>query len=220
MISSPERSQKLEEMVMFREGTGQLFEFLRSLGRPESDCGRVTPLEKFLQIVGDPSTPKAFGAQDDNDGDFERWIVAHLNELADSDFDLLEKLPAKFSVAHCPRSHAYFRHSPFAFEKLRDLGFNICLATDSLASNIDLSLFAEMREFQKTHHVICADEILQMVTVNAAKALDRATDLGRIAPGYLADMIAVPLHGSADVHDQIMEFAGDVPWVMIGGRVL
>ena len=75
----------------------------------------------------------------------ERWIVAHLNELTPEDFQLLERAP-RFHIAHCPRSHAYFGHSPFAITKLRALGYNICLGTDSLASNDDLSLFAEMRK--------------------------------------------------------------------------
>ena len=77
------------------------------------------------------------------------WIVAHLNELTESDFDLLERLNSRFHIVHCPRSHNYFGHSPFAFERLRSLGFNVCLGTDSLASNQSLSLFDEMRAFQK-----------------------------------------------------------------------
>src|SRR5438552_3430261 len=77
-----------------------------------------------------------------------RWIVSHLNELTESDFDLLERSERRFHVVHSPRSHDYFNHSRFPFEKLRTLGFNICLGTDSLASNDSLSLFDEMRAFR------------------------------------------------------------------------
>jgi cytosine/adenosine deaminase-related metal-dependent hydrolase len=206
-----------EEMEMFRDRSGPLFEFLRSLGRAESD--RITPLEKFLQTIRDPSTSLC-SAQDDRDENAANWIVAHLNELTEEDFGLLENLREKFSIAHCPRSHAYFQHSPFAFERLENLGFNICLATDSLASNTDLSLFAEMRAFQKWHREIPADELLQMVTVNPANALGRAADLGRIAPGYLADLIALPVSGSANVYEQIVAFEADVTWMMIDGKML
>src|SRR6266508_3976750 len=80
--------------------------------------------------------------------EFMQSIVAHLNELAESDFKLLKKLTSKFLIVHSLRSHDYFGHSRFPFEKLRALGFNICLGTDSLASNESLSLFAEMRAFQ------------------------------------------------------------------------
>jgi aminodeoxyfutalosine deaminase len=210
-------AEAAEEMEMFRDATGPLYEFLQSLGRTTEDCGGTTPVELFLGLLEgarrDPSTSLR-SARDD------RVIVAHLNELTESDFDLLKQLPEKFSIAHCPRSHAYFQHSPFAFERLRGLGFNICLATDSLASNTDLSLFAEMREFRKSHPRISAEELLQMVTTNPAKALGRADQLGTIAPGYLADMIALPFAGWNDAGEQIIAFDGEVPWRMIGGEVL
>ena len=78
----------------------RLFDFMENIGRPMDDCGRVTPLTLMLER----------GVLD------ERWIVAHLNELTDGDFELLETAP-KFHMVHCPRSHAYFGHSPFASGK-------------------------------------------------------------------------------------------------------
>src|SRR5204862_297346 len=104
-------------------------------------------------------------------GRTDRWMVVHLNELTESDFDLLKGSTTKFSIVHCPRSHAYFGHSPFQFHKLRKAGLTICLGTDSLASNDDLSLFAEMRAFQKEFPKLPPDEIFRMVTLNPALAL-------------------------------------------------
>jgi cytosine/adenosine deaminase-related metal-dependent hydrolase len=224
-------AESREESEMFRDGSGALFEFLQNLGRDMSDCGGATPVQVFLQHqrrsdsrshsgapvapVGEAGSFLAFFS-----GAGCNWIVAHLNELTKSDFDLLKRLPGKFSLAHCPRSHAYFQHSPFPFDQLRGLGFNICLATDSLASNADLSLFAEMREFRRSHPRTSANEVLQMVTTNPAKALGRADQLGKIAPGHLADMIVLPLAGLTDIHGQIIAFEGEVPWKMIGGEVL
>jgi aminodeoxyfutalosine deaminase len=218
-------SESPEEMEMFRDAAGPLFEFLRGLGRDMSDCGSVTPLQVFLQYqTSQPSLSlgetDSFPYSADSSGTDCQRIIAHLNELTERDFELLANLPGKFSVAHCPRSHDYFQHSAFAFERLQNIGFNICLATDSLASNTDLSLFAEMRAFQKSHGEISADELLQMVTVNPAKALGRGTDLGKIGPGYLADMIALPVSGSAGVYEHIVAFSGDVVWMMIDGKVV
>ncbi len=216
-------AESREEMAMFRDGAGPLFDFLRELGRPLHDCGAQTPLERFVSILQgvrrDPSTSLRF-ARDDGGAAAVRWIVAHLNELTEGDFEILAKIPQEFSIAHCPRSHAYFEHSPFAFEHLRNLGFNICLATDSLASNIDLSLFAEMRAFHQAHPQLSGEEILKMVTTNPAEALGRGKDLGKIAPDHLADMIAVPITGSRDIHEQIIAFAGEVPWMMIAGNII
>jgi cytosine/adenosine deaminase-related metal-dependent hydrolase len=145
-------------------------------------------------------------------------IVAHLNELTESDFELLERSNSKFHVVHCPRSHNYFGHSPFAFDRLRSLGFNICLGTDSLASNETLSLFDEMRAFQKKCPRVSPEEIFRMVTVNPARALRYEDVLGQIRPGFEADLIAVPCSGSTDLFEQIIAFAGRVPWTMVTGN--
>ena len=130
---------------------------------------------------------------------------------------MLEHTNAKFHIVHCPRSRNYFGHSPFAFERLRSLGFNICLGTDSLASNESLSLFAEMRAFQKEFPSVSANEILRMVTVNPARALQQENELGKICPGMCADFLAVPLKGG-DLFEEIIAFTGE-PWMMIAGKV-
>src|SRR5438094_5447377 len=159
-------AESREEMEMFRDASGPLYEFLKSIGRPMNDCGNETPLELFL------------GALDRRA--LSHWTVAHLNELTESDFELLENVKGQFHIVHCPRSHDQFKHSQFPFERLHSLGFNICLGTDSLASNENLSLFAEMRAFQRSEPGISPDEILKMATVNPAMALHREKMIGRI----------------------------------------
>jgi cytosine/adenosine deaminase-related metal-dependent hydrolase len=147
-----------------------------------------------------------------------KWIVVHLNELTERDFDLLERSDPKFQIVHCPRSHNYFGHSPFAFERLRSLGFNVCLGTDSLASNQTLSLFDEMRAFQKNFPNISSNEILRLATVNPARAFRHENALGQIRPGFRADLIAVPSSGSTDVFEQIIACDSPVSWSMINGQ--
>jgi cytosine/adenosine deaminase-related metal-dependent hydrolase len=207
-------AESREEMEMFRDRSGPLFEFLQSLGRSMDDCGETTPLEMFLRGLQlpprDPSTSL---------GMTRRWIIAHLNELMESDFDLLSEIRQKFSIAHCPRSHAYFGHSDFQFQRLQQLGFNICLGTDSLASNDDLSLFAEMRAFHQRFPAFKLEKILAMVTVNSARALGRDHELGKISANFLADMIAIPFKDSIAVDQTILNFVGKVPWIMLHGKI-
>src|SRR5438477_5070082 len=210
-------AESREEMSMFRDANGPLYDFLKEIGRDMGDCGRDTPLERFSEIVG-----RAIEVN-------RPYLLVHLNELAQSDLDLLERSATKFSIVHCPRSHEYFGHSPFQFEKLRKLGFNVCLGTDSLASNDDLNLFAEMRAFRKEFPNISPEEVLNMVTVNSAHALRQEDALGKIRSDYFADLIAVPCtrHGesvqgrtrSTSVFDEIVSFDRAVLWSMIGGQV-
>ncbi len=193
-----------EEMQMFQDGEGPLFEFLRDIGRPMSDCGRGTPLQLLLDA----------GVLDD------RWMVAHLNELTTEDLRRLASA-LRFQVAHCPRSHAYFAHSPFALREFRRLGFNICIGTDSLASNTDLSLFSELRALARVEPSLRPVELLEMVTINPARALRQQNTLGKIAPGFAADLIAIPATvPGRDLLDELLQFDTKVPWMMVGGEKL
>jgi len=203
-------AESREEMSMFRDARGPLYEFLKEIGRDMSDCGQRTPLGHFSEILRDSSTSV---------GMTQNWLVAHLNELVDDDFDLLARSITKFSIVHCPRSHEYFGHSPFQFDKLCEHGFNVCLGTDSLASNDDLSLFAEMRAFQKEFPNVSPEEVLKMVTVNGARALRQETVLGKIRSGFLADLVAVPCARSTSAFEEIVAFDRPVSWSMIGGQV-
>ena len=210
-------AESREEMQMFRHASGPLYEFLKSIGRSIDDCGIKTPLELFLDLIGSGGSPNRRRAIEVN-RPYPSWIVAHLNELTESDFDLLERSNSKFHVVHCPRSHTYFGHSPFAFERLRSFGFGICLGTDSLASNESLSLFAEMRAFQKEFPSVSAEEIFQMVTVNPARALRQENALGQIRPGFEADLVAVPCPGLNHIFEEILAFDAPVGWMMVSGN--
>jgi cytosine/adenosine deaminase-related metal-dependent hydrolase len=211
-------AESREEIEMFRDASGPLYELLKGIGRPMDDCGNETPLELFLDLIGRGGSPNGPRAIEVN-RPYLPWIVAHLNELTESDFELLENAKGQFHVVHCPRSHGYFKHSQFPFERLHSLGFNICLGTDSLASNKDLSLLAEMRAFQRSEPGISPDEILQMVTVNPAMALHREKMIGRIRPGFCADLIAIPCGQGDDLFGEIVGFEGQVDSVMVNGKM-
>src|SRR5437868_6437949 len=61
-----------EEMEMFRDASGALYQFMKEIGRGMSDCGHGTPLRSFLRKLHlsqrDPST--SFGMTDG-------WFIAH-----------------------------------------------------------------------------------------------------------------------------------------------
>jgi cytosine/adenosine deaminase-related metal-dependent hydrolase len=193
-----------EEMQMFRDASGPLYDFLGSIGRPMDDCGAHTPLSVLMQSQ----------MLDD------RWIIAHLNELTEGDFDLLARA-ARFQIAHCPRSHTFFGHAPFQLRRLQALGFNICLGTDSLASNSSLNLFSEMRELRRNEPWVSPRELLTMITINAASAMGQADTLGKISPGFRADLIAIPsAETGRDIFDSLVAFDGTVPWTMVDGAIL
>jgi len=195
-------AESRDEMEMFSKSRGPLFDFLAQIGRDRSDLHGATPVEHLGE----------FCTLD------ERWLLVHLNEIAACDAKTLLRSNTLPHAVHCPRSHAYFGHSPFPFRKLRRLGFNICLATDSLASNDDLNLFREMRAFQRNEPTLSPRQILETVTVNAARALGQGDRLGQIAPGFFADLIALPCAGSTTAFEEIVAFKATVGWMIIDGK--
>jgi cytosine/adenosine deaminase-related metal-dependent hydrolase len=132
---------------------------------------------------------------------------------------LLEKMRIKFHVVHSPRSHRYFDHNRFPFKRLVTLGLNVCLGTDSLASNESLNLFAEMRAFQRSEPERSPENIFEMITVNPASALRQQNTLGRIRPGFRADLIAIPCSEDRDLFGEIVAFDGEINWMMVNGKM-
>jgi cytosine/adenosine deaminase-related metal-dependent hydrolase len=68
----------------------------------------------------------------------------------------------------------------------------LALGTDSLASNQDLNLFAEMRSCVDIYR-LSPVAVFDFATRNGARLLQRAKDFGIIDRGYLAKWISVPL---------------------------
>src|SRR5688572_8131489 len=77
-------AESSEEMRMFRDARGPAYDFLKSIGRSMKDCGQETPLSFVMR----------------NQAVTERWIVAHLNELADGDFELLDRKSTRLNSSH------------------------------------------------------------------------------------------------------------------------
>jgi len=103
-------------------------------------------------------------------------------------------------------------------QELRELRFNICLGTDSLASNSSLSLFAEMQTVRDAHRWLEPERILEMVTSNSAHALDQKDALGKIRHGFQADLIALPIkNGRRDIFEKIIAWSEPVPWMLVAG---
>ena len=103
-------------------------------------------------------------------------------------------------------------------QELRDLHFNICLGTDSLASNSSLSLFAEMQTVRDAHGWLDPERILEMVTSNSARALNQKEVLGKIRAGFQADLIALPIeNGRRNIFEKIIAWSETVPWMLVAG---
>jgi cytosine/adenosine deaminase-related metal-dependent hydrolase len=196
------------EYEMFVRGRGAMFEWLKLTRRDMSDCGLGTPVQHAAR----------HGLLEEN------LMAIHANYLGRGDTQLLAR--KKVSVVHCPRSHAYFRHEPFPLKRLLAAGVNVCLGSDSLASvvqarrrPVELSMFEEMREMARCNPSLAPRRIVEMASVNSARALGMAAKVGELAPGVFADMIALPMHGrTRNVYEFIVYYSGNILASMIDGQ--
>jgi len=196
------------EFEMFTRARGEMFHWLRRNERDMSDCGLGSPVRHLERC----------------DGLTENLLAVHVNYLARGDAQILAK--HHVSVVHCPRSHAYFRHRAFPYERLARAGVNVCLGSDSLATvlrprreDIRLNMFDEMRAFAKAHPRVAASRILNMATRHGARALGLAGKIGELSPGAHADLIAIPFRdGKSEAVRAVIEHEGDVSASMIDGE--
>ncbi len=119
------------------------------------------------------------------------FALAHVNYISDHELDQLAQSP--HSVVYCPRAHAFFGHPPHRFRDMLAKGINVCLGTDSLASNQSLSILDEMRFIRRHYPDVPAETLLKMATINAAIALGWQGITGTLEPGKQADITALAL---------------------------
>jgi cytosine/adenosine deaminase-related metal-dependent hydrolase len=198
-------SEQEFEMYMYRQGA--MFEWLKGQ-RDVSECGAGSPIQHLERC----------GYLDEN------LLAVHVNYLWRHDAGVLGR--NEVSVAHCPRSHAYFQHLRFPREELESAGVNICLGTDSLATArkerdfpLELNLFSEMQMFAGKSPDVRPETILRMATLNGARALGMKGLIGELSEGAYADLIAIPSTPSGgDAYDSILQHRGNVVASMIDGH--
>ncbi len=172
-------------------------------------------------------------AQIEASGLFNRVAVAaHCVVVDDGDLDILAKHGV--SVAHNPASNMKLASGFAPVMAMREKGINVCLGTDSNASNNVLDLFETMflasliaKGTTNDPKALTAYEVLEMGTVNGAKALGMEGRLGVLTEGALADVILVDFESTHlqprnDVYASLVYSArgSDVDTVIVDGAVL
>jgi cytosine/adenosine deaminase-related metal-dependent hydrolase len=159
--------------------------------------GRLGPIQDFLRDLQlDDDSAHAFGmtpiehlAQLEVLG--PGTLLAHGNYLSPSDIQCLSR--AGTSVAYCPRTHHAFGHDRHPVRELIEAGVNVCLGTDSLASNPTLSVLEEMRFIHQHRPEVGAGQVFKMATGNGAAALGWLDETGTIEAGKRADFVVLPV---------------------------
>ena len=125
----------------------------------------------------------------------ENTLAAHCVHVSDNDIKILAG--RKVSIAANPKSNAKLGNGIAPVRKFLNAGINVCLGTDSAASNNCLNMFSEMNYTALIHKAndrdstsVSARNVFDFATKNGAKAL-HIKNLGEIKEGYLADIALI-----------------------------
>jgi len=162
----------------------------------------------------------------------KKTLLAHACWLTEKEIKILAQ--SKASISHCPISNMKLASGVMPLSELLKAKVNISLGTDSACSNNNLDMFEEMKTAALLHKinqldptVASAQTILDMATINGAKALNMEKEIGSVEPGKKADLIILdfnqphlqPIHNLVS-HLVYSAQGNDVETVMVNGKII
>ncbi|WP_035051283.1 amidohydrolase [Carnobacterium pleistocenium] len=125
-----------------------------------------------------------------------RFIAAHCIHLSDQDLQILKE--EGVGVAHCIGANTKSAKGVARIKDMLELAIPVGLGTDGPSSGNTLDLFTQMKltaNFHKTtlhdRSVFPAKEIFAMATIEGAKVLNMANQIGSLEVGKRADIVLV-----------------------------
>lgn len=162
----------------------------------------------------------------------KRTLLAHCCWLNKGEIKLLAQSGA--SVVHCPVSNMKLAAGIMPLPEMLASGINIALGTDSACSNNNLDMFEEMKAAALLHKVdnldptiADAQTVLDMATINGARALGLEKEIGSLEKGKKADLIILdfeqphlrPAHNIVS-HLVYAAKGSDVEMAIINGKII
>ena len=162
----------------------------------------------------------------------ERLIAVHCVALTDKDMAIMKKRNVK--VSHNPISNLKLASGISPVPKMLKKGITVSLGTDSPCSNNTADMFEIMKTtaiihkgINKNPTVMPAEQVLEMATIEGAKALSWENEIGSIEAGKKADLSIIslkrphlcPLYSEAS-HLVYAAKASDVETVIINGKIV
>ena len=157
-------------------------------------------------------------------------MAVHMTQLNEEEISLFSQTGSH--IVHCPQSNLKLASGFCPVAKLLKNNINVCLGTDSAASNNNLDMMSEMQTAALLAKGIAEDasalpaiEALKMATINGAKALGIDEITGSITPGKSADLVAINMNrlGTQPVYHPVSQVvyscqSGDISDVWITGK--
>ncbi|MGJ7038695.1 cytosine/adenosine deaminase-related metal-dependent hydrolase [Shinella sp. BE166] len=193
---------------------------------------RALAREKGVLLVQDGHRDGSIAANDTRLDLFDgRSLLAHCVDLTDADREVLKRTGAK--VAHNPSAlMSVYARCP-APELMAD-GVTVSLGTDAAAPDRSFDMFRNMFQAHRYHaRHFCDDtvlpplQLLEMATIEGARALSMEDEIGSLEVGKRADILLINMRQPhlwppVDPVQRLARFANgaDVDTTIVDGRVL
>ena len=121
----------------------------------------------------------------------EHILLVHNVCLSQDDIDAAKKVMNNVWWAICPLSNIFIHNALPPIDLMRKNGLAIALGTDSLSSNDDLDMVAEMICLHRNFPEVPMNEILTWASLNGAKFLSRDTEIGSLEKGKRPGIVRI-----------------------------
>lgn len=171
-ILSIHSQESAEEDQMYLEGTGDMMKHLRENLSMDTTFFVPTGRKALLQTMH--LLPKQ-----------NRLLLVHNLFATQEDLELISRFRDLCNTwfVLCPASNLFIQNQLPDIKRFQKNGLQICLGTDSLASNHQLSILGEIKIIQQAHPSIALDELIGWACWNGANALNIAHWAGSIEIG-------------------------------------
>ena len=172
-------SQEEEDLLL--TGTGAMYENRQRNGMSTPPVTGESSLKYFIQRLA-----QAHQAPYD-----EHILLVHNVCLSQDDIDAAKKVMNNVWWAVCPLSNIFIHNAMPPIPLMRKNGLAIALGTDSLSSNDDLDMVAEMACLHAEFPEVPMGEILAWACLNGARFLSKEDELGTLEKGKKPGIVRI-----------------------------
>ena len=110
-------------------------------------------------------------------------LMVHNTQTEETDMRRVAQWSDQVYWVTCPNANLYIENKLPHYKKFIGSGVKMCIGTDSLSSNWQLSILDEIKTIKRYQSHVSDRELLKWATYNGAQALKYDDRLGSIAPG-------------------------------------
>lgn len=174
-----QESQEEEDLLL--TGTGAMYENRKRSGMSTPPVTGESSLKYFIDRLA-AVKPAPYD---------EKILLVHNVCLSQEDIDAATKVMRNVFWAICPLSNQFIHNALPPVELMRRNGLAVVLGTDSLSSNDDLDMVAEMYCIHNSFPEVPMSEILEWACLNGARFLGKEDVLGSLTPGKTPGIVLV-----------------------------